>query len=176
MGIDFSPIALEQARVRAQRLGIANCSYREGSFDATGLDDASVDAAISIDVIWAIRDKPAGFAEAARILKTGARLVFTDWERELSPPGYPAPVNDYRPLLIQAGFEVEGRQHRPQADLMRRRFYQRMVARQDELKRQLDEKTTESTMREARAWLGLLDGIDYMLHSRRVLLIARKLG
>jgi hypothetical protein len=30
-------------------------------------------------------------------------------------------------------------------------------------------------LREAKAWLGLLDGVDYMRHSRRVLIAARKL-
>src|SRR6266404_6190586 len=98
VGIDFSAVALEQARARARRLGITS-SYQSGSFDATGLDPASVDGALSTDVIWAIPDKQAGFAETARILRPGAKFVFTDWERDLSPPGYPAPVSDHRPLL-----------------------------------------------------------------------------
>jgi SAM-dependent methyltransferase len=71
VGIDFSAVALEQARARARRLGIAS-SYQSGSFDATGLDPASVDGALSIDVIWAIPDKQAGFDETARILRPGA--------------------------------------------------------------------------------------------------------
>jgi hypothetical protein len=33
-----------------------------------------------------------------------------------------------------------------------------MLARQRELMREVDEKTGESNLREARAWLGLLDG------------------
>jgi ubiquinone/menaquinone biosynthesis C-methylase UbiE len=174
VGIDFSAVALEQARARAQRLGLT-CSYQRASFDATGLDPASVDGAFSIDVMWAIPDKRAGFAETARILKPGARFVFTDWERDLSPPGYPAPVSDYRPLLEATGFEVERRQLWPHADSMRRAFYEKMMARREELLRELDEKTAESNLREARAWLGLLDGVDYMQHSRRVLVAGRKL-
>ena len=175
VGIDFSTVALEQARGRGRRLGITS-SYRSGSFDATGLDPASVDGALSIDVIWAIPDKRAGFAETARILRPGARFVFTDWERDLSPPGYPAPVSDHRPLLEATGFEVERRQLWPHADAMRRAFYEKMLAQQDELMRVLDEKTAESNLREARAWLGLLDGVDYMQHSRRVLVAARKIA
>ena len=81
-------------------------------------------------MIWAIPDKRAGFAETARILKPGARFVFTDWERDLSPPGYPPPVSDHRPLLQTAGFEVELRQLRPHADSLRRAFYEKMLARQ----------------------------------------------
>jgi ubiquinone/menaquinone biosynthesis C-methylase UbiE len=175
VGIDFSDVALEQARARVRGIGIT-CSYQSGTFDATGLEPASVDGAFSIDVIWAIPDKPAGFAETARILKPGGRFVFTDWERDLSPPGYPAPVKDHRPLLQAAGFEVERRQLSPRADSMRRTFYEKMLVRQEELKRELDEKTAESNLREARAWLGLLDGVDYMEHSSRVLIAARKLA
>jgi hypothetical protein len=47
-------------------------------------------------------------------------------------------------------------------------FYEKMLARREELMRQLDEKTAESSLHEARAWLGLLDWVDYMQHSRRV--------
>jgi SAM-dependent methyltransferase len=175
VGIDFSAVALEQARALARRLGLT-VSYKSASFDGTGLDPASVDGAFSIDVIWAIPDKRAGFAETARILKPGARFVFTDWERDLSPPGYPPPVSDYRLLLQATGFEVELRRSRPHADSLRRAFYEKMLARQAELMRELDEKTAESSLREARAWLGLLDGVDYMQHSRRVLIAARKLA
>lgn len=177
VGIDVSEVALEQARARASQLGISDIvSYKTASFDATGLDAASVDGALSIDVIWAIPDKRAGFAETARILKPGARFVFTDWERDLSPPGYPPPVSNHRPLLEAAGFEVELRQLGPQADSMRRAFYEKMLARQAELLRDLNEKTAQSNLREARAWLGLLDGVDYMQHSRRVLIVARRLA
>ncbi|MGH7932391.1 MAG: class I SAM-dependent methyltransferase [Candidatus Binataceae bacterium] len=176
VGIDFSDVALEQARARARQFGISGTvSYKTAMFDMTGLDAASVDGVISIDVIWAIPDKRAGFVETARILKPGARFVFADWERDLSPPGYPPPVNNHRPLLAAAGFEVELHQFGPHADSLRRAFYEKMLARQAELMLDLDEKTAQSNLREARAWLGLLDGVDYMEHSRRVLVAARKL-
>jgi ubiquinone/menaquinone biosynthesis C-methylase UbiE len=175
VGIDMSVVALEQAAARAGQLGVASrVSYKLANFDATGLDAASFDAAMSIDVIWAIPDKPAGFAEAARILKPGARFVFTDWERDLSPPGYPAPVNDHRPLLEAAGFELELHQLNPGADLMRRSFYEKMLRYQADLLQVLEQKTAEASLREARAWLGLLDGVDYMKHSRRVLVAGRR--
>jgi hypothetical protein len=49
-----------------------------------------------------------------------------------------------------------------------------MLQNQEELRKVLDDKTAESSLREAKSWLGLLDGIDYMAHSRRVLIVARK--
>jgi ubiquinone/menaquinone biosynthesis C-methylase UbiE len=175
LGLDISEVALAQARSRSRQLGREpRVSYRAASFDVTGLESESADGAMSVDVIWAIPDKRAGFMETARILKPGARFVFTDWERDLSPPGYPPPVNDHRPLLEGAGFEIELHQLPPEADTMRRAFYETMMERQDELASVLDEKTAQSNLREARAWLGLLDGTVYLQHSRRVLIVARR--
>lgn len=175
VGIDVSQLALDRARATALELGIADrTSYKLARFDATGLDSASIQGAISVDVIWAIPDKPAGLLEVARILKPGARFVFTDWERDLSPPGYPSPIDDYRQLLKAADFDLEFRQLNPQADTSRRVFYEKMLQHQEELFEVLDQKTAESTLREARGWLGLLDGVDYMRYSRRVLIAACK--
>jgi ubiquinone/menaquinone biosynthesis C-methylase UbiE len=175
MGIDVSQVALQEARAHALQLHMTDkISYKLAKFDATGLNAASFQGAISIDVIWAIPDKSAGFAEVARILKPGARFVFTDWERDLSPPGYPAPVSDHRPLLKAAGFELELRRLNPNADAKRRVFYEKMLNYQAQLAEVLDEKTAESNLREAKVWLGRLDGIDYMKYSRRVLVAARK--
>jgi ubiquinone/menaquinone biosynthesis C-methylase UbiE len=174
-GIDISQTALEQARGRVVQVGLGERAlYKLASFDATGLDSGTVDAAMSVDVIWAIPDKAAGFAEAFRILKPGARFAFTDWERDVSPPGYPQPVSDHRQLLKTAGFEIELRQLSPQADAMRRAFYEKMLESHADLLQVLDAKRAESILREARAWLGLLDGVEYMKYSRRVFLVARK--
>jgi ubiquinone/menaquinone biosynthesis C-methylase UbiE len=70
VGVDFSEVAVEHARARARSSALgASVLSKTASFDATGFDAASIDGVISIDVIWAIPDKRAGFAEAARILK-----------------------------------------------------------------------------------------------------------
>jgi ubiquinone/menaquinone biosynthesis C-methylase UbiE len=175
IGVDFSAVAIEQARARAGALGLS-CSYQSGTFDSTGLESTSLDGAFSIDVIWAIPDKPTGFAEIFRILKPGARFVFIDWERDLSPPGYPPPVSDHRPLVQAAGLEIVNHVYAPLADELRRKFYEKMIARQEELIGVTDPKTAESTLREARAWLGIIDGTDYLLHSKRVMVVSLKRG
>ena len=175
VGIDVSQPALESASMKARQLGLADrTSYKLARFDATGLDTASIHGAISIDVVWAIPDKQAGFFEVARILRSDARFAFTDWERDLSPPGYPAPIKDYRHLLEAAGFELQFHQLNPEADEKRRIFYEKMLDHQAELLKVLDRKTAESTLREAKGWLGQLDGVDYLKYSRRVLMVARK--
>jgi len=173
VGVDFSTVAVEQARARALALRL-NCFYQSGAIDSISLKSTSLDGAFSIDVIWAIPDKRAGFAEVARILKPGARFVLIDWERDLSPPAYPPPVSDHRPLLEEAGFVIEKHVYSPRADDLRRKFYEIMIAHQEDLIGEIDQKTAESNLREARAWLGMLDGTYYLLHSRRVMVAARK--
>jgi ubiquinone/menaquinone biosynthesis C-methylase UbiE len=175
VGIDISDVALQQARERARQPGIT-VSYQTGSFDSTGFDASTFDGAMSVDVIWAIPDKRAGFAETARILKPGARFVFTDWERDLSPPNYPPPFSDHLAVLKAVGFEIEVHQVRTDAEAVRRAFYEKMLARQAELIGDLGEQAAQSRLREGKAWLGLIDGVDYLKHSRRVLIAARKVG
>ena len=51
-----------------------------------------------------------------------------------------------------------------------------MLEGQQELIRDLGEHAAESPLREAKAWLGLIDGVDYLKHSRRVFVAARKPG
>ena len=48
MGIDIAESALEAARERASRLG-ADALFRQGAFEATGLETGSADAVMSVD-------------------------------------------------------------------------------------------------------------------------------
>jgi hypothetical protein len=48
----------------------------------------------------------AGLLELKRIARPGARLVFTSWDYDRQPVGRPPQVDDHRPLLEAAGFEV----------------------------------------------------------------------
>jgi hypothetical protein len=74
------------------------------------------------------------------------------------------------------GFEIEVHQVLTDAEAVRRVFYEKMLARQEELIRELGEQAAQSRLREGKAWLGLIDGVDYLAHSRRVLVAARKAG
>ncbi len=74
------------------------------------------------------------------------------------------------------GFEIEVHQVLTDAEAVRRVFYEKMLARQEELIRELGEQAAQSRLREGKAWLGIIDGVDYLQHSRRVLIAARKPG
>ncbi len=111
IGVDFSAVAVTLATERAANLGISQARFVAGTFAGTGLDAASADAAMSEDAIQYAPDKTAAIKEAARILRPGGRFVFTAFELEPEHvKGVPVigddPVDDYRPLLSAAGFNI----------------------------------------------------------------------
>jgi SAM-dependent methyltransferase len=111
-GVDLSPVAVAQAERRAQSLGFDSAArFSVGSFADTGLETASMDAAMSVDALQYAPDKTAALREFARIIRPGGTLAFFAFE--LHPErarGLPVigddPVDDYRPLLLDAGFDV----------------------------------------------------------------------
>jgi SAM-dependent methyltransferase len=112
IGIDISPVAIEQAQKRASSLGLdARAKFAVGTFDSIGLADLSLDAMMTLDALQYAPDKAAAFAEFARILRPGARLAFCAFELDPEKTvGLPVigddPVSDYRPLLEASGFRV----------------------------------------------------------------------
>ncbi len=113
IGVDLSAVAVEKATTRAVALGLgAQAEFRVGSFAATGLADESADGATSEDALQYAPDKSAAMREVARILRPGGRFVFTAFELDaaraaLLPVLSADPVEDYRPCLADAGFDLE---------------------------------------------------------------------
>jgi SAM-dependent methyltransferase len=105
VGIDIAESALEAARERASRLG-ADASFRQGAFEATGLETGSADAVMSVDAFLFTPDKAAGMVELRRVLRPGGRLVMTSWDYHAQPVGRPPQVPDHRPIAEAAGFAV----------------------------------------------------------------------
>jgi ubiquinone/menaquinone biosynthesis C-methylase UbiE len=174
VGIDLSRPAIARTAQRAEEFGVADrARFEVADLVATGLPDAAFNAAMSVDVLWSVPDKVAALREIARILKPGARFAFTNWDRDLTPPGYLPPLADHRPLLAEAGFEVE--RYEVQSDAERRRaYYERLVAAEDALRHEMGVEATARLMFEAKGTLGLTDGIDYLAHSRRIVVVARR--
>ena len=107
IGIDISSNALEAARERANTLGLAGrAEFLEASFEDTGLPAGNADALMSIDAILFSTDKGAAVEEFRRILADDGRLVFTSSDYHRQPVGRPPQVDDHRPLLEHAGFDV----------------------------------------------------------------------
>jgi len=78
IGIDMTPEMLAKARANATTAGVNHVEFREGRLEALPVDNDSVDAITSNCVINLVPDKSKVFAEIARVLRRGGRLVVSD--------------------------------------------------------------------------------------------------
>lgn len=70
-GVDIDPAEVAEARAHADRLGITNAEFREGSAYATGLPDAHVEVVFAHSLLEAL-DRPVdALREMVRVLKRG---------------------------------------------------------------------------------------------------------
>ena len=118
-GVDMTDEMLALAERNRERAGLANATFLKGSIASVPLPDATVDVVISNCVINLAEDKGAVLREAFRVLRPGGRLAVADMvelealapevKRELDAwAGCIAgtiPVDDYRELLVAAGFQ-----------------------------------------------------------------------
>ena len=120
-GVDATPAVLDRARERCAAEGMADrTSLVEADVCATGLPDESMDFVWGEDAWCYVADKPALIREAARLVKPGGTVAFTDW---VEGPGglsdeeaarfmqfmkFPtfASLGDYRRLLEASGLIV----------------------------------------------------------------------
>jgi ubiquinone/menaquinone biosynthesis C-methylase UbiE len=160
IGLDILAIAIEQAERRKKDFVPSHrAAFRVASFQASGLADESLDAAVSIDVLWMVADKPGALAEAARVLKPGRRLVLTTWE---------APPLDYADLLAAVGLQVLVREETPSWLSRQLTFYEGVLASASLLRAELGAAASSVLVEEARRTRRLLPATP------RLLMVARK--
>ena len=176
-GVDFSAAAIATAQAKADALGLnAQSNFVVGSLAETGLASHSFDAAVSLDAIWLAHDQQAALHEVARILRPEAHFVFTTWEQHRPMPFVKQPVQDYRPLLEQAGFAVESYEYLPHSEALMKDIYSRIRNAQAELLAEMG-PAIQGLIGEAHFVPGLVDGVNYIAPETgpHVLICARRL-
>jgi len=94
IGVDMTMAMIERARANAEAAGLANVEVREGIIEDLPVEPGSVDLVISNCVINLSPEKPRVFAEIARVLKPGGRMLVSDIVAE----GLPKEIAENRHL------------------------------------------------------------------------------
>jgi len=120
-GVDATSAVVEQGRRRCEEEGLADrISFTVADATASGLPDGEADFVWGEDAWCYVVDKPRLIAEAARLVKPGGAIAFTDWvegpagisdeeaERFLAFMKFPSlqDLAGYRELLEQNGCDV----------------------------------------------------------------------
>jgi SAM-dependent methyltransferase len=118
-GVDMTDEMLELANRNREKAGVTNATFLKGTIEQVPLPEGTVDVVISNCVINLADDKGAVIREAFRVLRPGGRLAVSDMVELRTLPeavkqdldaragciAGTIPVDDYRRLLLEAGFE-----------------------------------------------------------------------
>jgi len=119
IGIDFTPVMIEKARVNAEKLGFNNVEFRLGDIDNIPVNENTADVIVSNCVLNLVPNKPAVFNEIYRVLKVGGHFSISDivLTGDLPPQlqtvaemyagcvAGASQKNDYLNFIEQAGFK-----------------------------------------------------------------------
>ena len=78
IGIDFTPIMIEKARINAEKLGYNNVEFREGDIDAMPVNNDVADVIVSNCVLNLVPNKQKVIGEIHRVLKPNGHFSISD--------------------------------------------------------------------------------------------------
>lgn len=78
IGIDFTPIMIEKARINAEKLGYNNVEFREGDIDNMPVNKDIADVIVSNCVLNLVPNKQKVVEEIYRVLKPGGHFSVSD--------------------------------------------------------------------------------------------------
>jgi ubiquinone/menaquinone biosynthesis C-methylase UbiE len=159
VGIDFSPVGIDHATARAAELAPElSARYVVADAAATGLPDAAAAGLVCIDAIQLMPRPDAVMAEVRRLLRPGARAVFSTWEE-------PDRLRDLAALFGSAGLTTIAVEARPDWLARERAIFERALADAPEFP---EDESLQSLAAEAKEVLPLID------KAKRVLGLAEK--
>lgn len=131
LGVDFSAVALSQAQVTAETIGMADrARFALGEMTATGVPAGCVDAVMCLDSIQFAPSTRAAAEECRRVLVPGGRLVLTCWQAA-GPRVEQLPERirhlDVAGALQESGFEEVTAAERPDWLVRERRHWESVL-------------------------------------------------
>jgi SAM-dependent methyltransferase len=78
IGIDFTPIMIEKARINAEKLGYNNVEFRQGDIDDMPVSNNTADVIVSNCVLNLVPNKQKVIKEIYRVLKPGGHFSISD--------------------------------------------------------------------------------------------------
>jgi SAM-dependent methyltransferase len=122
VGVDVSPKAVELATERISEFfpGAPDVDVRDrirfqvGTFAETGLPDQCAAGVVSMDALPFAPDRDAALRELRRILRPGARAVFTGGRNLPGHPKYVPGRRSWEEYISAAGLELEAKLDRPE--------------------------------------------------------------
>jgi SAM-dependent methyltransferase len=122
VGVDFSPVGVDHATARAAEFAPdLSVEYRVADAAATGLPDGTAGGLVCVDAIQLMSHREAVMAEAGRLLRPGARAVFSTWEE-------PDRLRDLAALFESAGLVTIAVEARPDWMARERAIFERALA------------------------------------------------
>ncbi len=166
-GVDWSGVAIEAARARAEAfLPPGRAQFMVGDLAASGLPNACADAVVCLDAIFFAVDRVAVLNEVRRVLRPAGRFVFTAGETEAAVK--PSDVTDWSLLLSAAGLRTETKELVPKFAEQLGRMYELWLANLDAFRAEIGEAAAAEVEDEART-------VGPQLAERRYLVVvARK--
>ena len=127
IGIDMTQEQLDKSMTLSIDGGFKQVTFREGYIEELPVKSNSIDCVISNGVINLSSDKEKVFQEAARVLKTGGKLVLSDIVSKVELPeniscdatlwaaciGGAMQEDAYKQLIEEAGFEIKNIKENP---------------------------------------------------------------
>lgn len=162
IGLDFSPKAIALAMRTAQRFALTTpAQFRVASFDATGLPDASAVGVMSVDALAFAPDHDAALRELRRVLRPGARAVFTAAEPKDQPSGA------WPDRVAAAGLEIDRDELRPDVPGFWLRLYRLWEQHEVSLRTDLGDRATDNLLAEARETAPTLATLHFRIYTVR---------